>query len=136
MIDTRFSVSIQIMMTVANHPDELVTSELLANALDTNPTFIRKMVSKLVEAKLVLSFRGQGGGIKLAKKPSDISLKDIYIASTDEKRLVNVHSKPVIKHCKVSCNIHQVLEEIVCGVEHSTQAYLAKKSLSDLMKKI
>lgn len=136
MIDTRFSVSVQIMMTVAYHPDELVTSELLANALDTNPTFIRKIISRLVEGDLIKSYRGKGGGIKLAKKPSEISLKDIYLASTNEKRLVNVHSKPVYRACKVSCCIENVLEDIVCGIEHSTQTYLAKKNLSDLMKKV
>lgn len=136
MIDTRFSVSVQIMMTVAIHQDEMVNSELLATVLKTNPTFIRKIVSRLVEAELLNSFRGKGGGIQLARRPQEINLKDIYVAATNEKRLVNIHCKPVVKNCKVSCNIEQVLEEIVCGIESATQSYLAKKTLHDLMKKI
>ncbi len=136
MIDTRFSVSVQIMMTAAHHKDEMVNSELLAAVLQTNPTFIRKVVSRLVEAELLVSFRGKGGGIQLARPANEISLKDIYVAATNEKRLVNIHNKPVTKHCKVSCGINDVLEEIVCGIEHSTQNYLAKKSLHDLLKKV
>ncbi len=136
MIDTRFSVSIQIMMTVAHHKDELVTSELLANALDTNPTFVRKMVSRLVEADLLNSYRGKGGGIELARKPNQISLNDIYIASTNEKKLINVHNKPIVKTCEVSCCIKSVLNNLVDGIETSTQSYLAKKTLHDLMKQV
>ncbi len=136
MIDTRFSVSIQIMMTAAHHKDELVTSELLANALDTNPTFVRKMVSRLVEADLLKSYRGKGGGIELARRPNQISLNDIYIASTNEKKLINVHNKPVVKTCEVSCCIKSVLNNLVDGIESSTQSYLAKKTLHDLMKQV
>lgn len=137
MVDTRFSVSIQIMMSLAYYgEDELSSSESLARSLKTNPTFIRKLVSSLVEHELIESFRGKGGGIKLAKSPDKISLNDIYIASTGEKRLISVHQKPVVKSCAVSNCIDGVLDDIVCGLEKTTQAYLAKKYLSDLMKKV
>ncbi len=136
MVDTRFSVSVQIMMTLAFHGDELQNSETLAKVLKTNPTFIRKLVSNLVEAKLVVSFRGKGGGIKLAKDPSEINLNDLYIASTGEKALISLHKKPTMKACPVSRCIDGVLDDIVSGIERSTQGFLANKTLSDLMKKV
>lgn len=136
MEDTRFSVSIQIMMTLGNHPKELISSEYLSKALNTNPAFIRKLVSKLVNAGLIDSFRGKSGGIKMAKAPSAISLKEIYLASIEDKKLISVHKKPVLKHCPVSCCIDNVLKDISEGIEDSTTAYLSKKSLSDLMKKV
>jgi Rrf2 family protein len=136
MVDTRFSVSVQIMMTLAHHSDEMLSSDMLAKALKTNPTFVRKLVSKLVCAKLIDSYRGKGGGIKMAKLPSEISLKDIYLASTEDKTLISVHKKPVIKACQVSCCIGLILDDIVNGIEHSTQNFLSKKNLSDLMKSV
>ncbi len=136
MVDTRFSVSIQIMMTLAAHSDELVNSEFLAKVLKTNPTFVRKLVSNLVAAELVTSFRGKGGGIKIANQPKEISLKDIYLASTDEKPLINVHKKPIAKQCLVSCCINDVLKNIVSGIEESTQKYLEGKTLQDLMSQV
>lgn len=136
MIDTRFSISVQIMMTIAHHKDELVKSELLAKVLDTNPTFIRKIVARLVDAGLVTGFRGKGGGLQLARKASEISLKEIYIASTEEKKLINMHNKPIKKSCKVSCCIDEVLEEVVNGIESATWQYLSKKTLLDLLKKV
>lgn len=136
MVDTRFSVSIQIMMSLAYHQDELMNSEGLAKTLKSNPTVIRKLVSNLVDAKLVQSFRGKSGGIKLGRTPDQITLKDIYLAATGEKPLISCHKKPVMKACPVSCCIENVLEGIVSGIESSTQNYLAKKNLHDLMKQV
>jgi Rrf2 family protein len=136
MVDTRFSVSVQIMLTLAYHDEELTNSEGLAKILKTNATFIRKLVSNLVEAKLVESFRGKGGGIKLARKAQDITLKEIYVASTDDKCLISLHKKPALKACPVSCCIHDVMNEIVEGIEFSTQNYLMKKNLGDLLRKV
>ncbi len=105
MVDTRFSVSIQIMMALAYcGEDELSSSETLAKSLKTNPTFIRKLVSGLVEHELVQSYRGKGGGIKLAKSPDKISLNDIYLASTGEKRLISIHKKPEFPEPKILGN--------------------------------
>lgn len=136
MVDTRFSVCVQIMMSLAYHSDEMMNSDILAAALKTNPTFVRKLISKLVEAKLVKSFRGKGGGVKLAKSPDSISLNQIYVAATDDKALISSHNKTPLKACPVSCCIQNVLNEIVNDIEDSTQKYLAGKSLTDLMKKV
>jgi Rrf2 family protein len=136
MVDTRFSVSVQIMMTLALHSDELLNSELLAKLLKTNATFVRKLVSNLVEAGLIESFRGKGGGIKIAKSPSVISLNDIYSAATEQKKLISQHKKPVIKACPVSCSIKNVMDDIVDGIEGATTSYLSKKTLHELIKHI
>ena len=137
MVDTRFSVSVQIMVTLAYHSaDEMMNSELLAKSLKTNATFIRKLVSNLVDAELVESFRGKGGGVKLAKDPTAISLKEIYLASTEAKTLISAHKKPISKACPVSCSFDDIFCDIVEGIEFSTQNYLAKKYLSDLLKKV
>lgn len=136
MVDTRFSMSVQIMMSLAYHGEELMNSEQLAKSIKTNATFVRKLVSRLVEAGLVQSFRGKAGGIKLAKSPSDISLKDIYLASTCEKTLITCHKKPVNKNCPVSGCIEEVIGEIVDGIEETTKKYLLHKKLDQLMKKV
>ncbi len=136
MIDTRFPVSVHIMLTLAYHQDELINSEYLSKSLNTNPTFIRKLVSRLVEAGLIESFRGKGGGIKIAQSPSKISLADIYAASLEDKTLVSPHKKPVSKACIVSCSMNAILCDIVQGIESSTKSYLSKMYLSDLLKKV
>lgn len=136
MVDTRFSMSVHIMLTLAYHQDELTNSDSLSKILKTNPTFIRKLVSRLVDAELIESYRGKGGGIKMVKSPSEITLKDIYCASVDEKCLLSTHSKPVSKACPVSCSVTDILDNIKDGIEDTTKGYLSKMRLSDLLKKV
>ncbi len=137
MVDTRFSLSVHVMMTLAyNKEDQLVNSEYLAGVLKTNATFVRKIVSRLVEAELVESFRGKGGGIKIARSPSEISLSEIYSAAVEEKCLVSTHKKPIFKNCPVSCSMDGILDDIVDGIEDSTKSYLSRLYLSDLLKKV
>jgi len=136
MVDTRFPVSVHIMISLAYHQDELMNSESLAKNLKTNATFIRKLVARLVEAKLIVSYRGKGGGIKIARSPSQITLRDIYVAASEEKTLVSAPTKPVTKACPVSCSMNTILCEIVSGIETSTKNYLSQKYLSDLLKDV
>lgn len=136
MVDTRFSVSVHIMVSLAYHQDELMSSEDLAKVLKTNATFVRKLVSRLVEAQLVESYRGKGGGIKLARSASDISLDEIYSASLEEKPLMCTPKKPVTKACAVSCSMNEILCNISGGIENSTKSYLSKMTVGDLLKKV
>jgi Rrf2 family protein len=136
MVDTRFPVSVHIMVSLAYHYDELMNSEQLASVVKTNPTFIRKLVSRLVEAGLIESFRGKGGGIKIAKSPADISLKDIYLASLEEKPLLCAPKKPITKACPVSCSMNDILCKVIEGMEITTQNYLSSMTLQDLLEQV
>lgn len=137
MVDTRFSVSLQIMVTLAVHgQDQLSNSSDLARVLKTNPTFVRKLTARLVEAGLVESFRGKNGGIRLARLPKDIGLDEIYCVASSEKPLFASSQKPVTKACKVSCSMDRIFCEVVTGIEGATKSYLAKKTLSDLINKV
>ena len=55
MVDTRFSVSFQIMVTLAYHSDELMSSESLSKVFKNESNLYTKTSFK--------SSRGQGGGI-------------------------------------------------------------------------
>ncbi len=136
MVDTRFSVSLHIMITLAYDRDSLSNSEILATSLKTNATFVRKLVSKLVAGGLVESQRGKGGGVRLGKDPKQISLKDIYLVALDEKPIISTHKNPVHKSCAVSCSMSEILKKLVHDMDANTQAHLDKIRLSDLLKKV
>ncbi len=112
-----------------------MTSEKLAAGIRTNPTVIRRLVSKLVEAGLLQSFKGKAGGIKLAKSPKEISLREVYLAVSD-KTLIATPLKDPNKNCAVSCAIKKLMCEIVSGLEASSLQYLSNIRLSDLTAKI
>lgn len=112
-----------------------MTSEQLADGIGTNPTVIRRLLSKLVEAGLVESFKGKAGGVKLAKTPKEISLKEIYKAIGD-KRLIACPDREPKKSCEVSCSMGKIFEEVVTGLEKNSMAYLSGIRLSDMTAKV
>lgn len=132
MVDTRFAVSVHFMTALAHHQPELLSSEQLAKGVKTNPSFIRKLVVSLAAAGLVESVRGKAGGIRLAKKPKDISLAQIYEAVT-ENALIAVPGKAPEKECVISCGIGGVLCKISEEIEANTLKVLGKRSLQDIL---
>ncbi|MBS1958492.1 MAG: Rrf2 family transcriptional regulator [Bdellovibrionales bacterium] len=132
MVDTRFTVSVHMMTSLAYHRQRLLSSELLAEGIKTNASFIRKLVTKLSAAGLVESVRGKSGGIRLAKNPKDVTLDQIYKAVVDST-LIAVPTKSPQKSCKVSCGIGSVLCKISDEIEEGTLKQLSKTTLQAVL---
>lgn len=123
------------MTVLAYHKPDLMTSEELASSIRTNPTVIRRLVAKLVDAGLLETFKGKAGGIRMAKSPKEITLKDIYEAVLDKKLMATPCKEPY-KQCVVSCNMGTLLSEVAEGIEQNSMAYLSGIKLSDLTSQI
>lgn len=135
MLDQRFAVSVHIMTVLSYHKGELMTSEILAAGIRTNPTVVRRLVAKLSEAGLVESFKGKTGGVRLNESRKEISLKDIYVAVSG-KPLLNTPDKEPFKNCMVSCAMKKILCDVSTGLENNSMNYLSKIKLSDLTSKV
>lgn len=57
-----------------------MTSAELATCMTTNPVVVRRTMAGLREAGLVRSEKGHGGGWKIARDLSSVTLKDIFDA--------------------------------------------------------
>lgn len=114
---------------------KLVTSDYLAKSIRTNPTVVRRLVARLVDAELVKAYKGKSGGIELAKCPDKISLGDIYSATVEKTLLASPDKSPVRK-CAVSCSMVEMMKSIIGGVEESSIKYLSGITLADLRGKI
>lgn len=137
MNDQRFSVSVHIMTSLAFHKGEKMTSDQLADSIRTNPTVVRRLLAKLSEAGLLDSFKGKAGGVILNKSPKEITLRDIYMATVEDKKLLcNPPEKEPAKGCAVSCSMKKILSDVVDGFEEHSLSYLSKIRLSDLTSKI
>ena len=60
--------------------DGPMTSDQLAACLRTNPVVVRRTMAGLREAGLVLSEKGHGGGWRLGRPLSGITLRDVHTA--------------------------------------------------------
>ena len=138
MVDQKFSVAVHIMTVLAFEKCEngnLYTSEQLAQSVRTNPTVVRRLVARLVDAGVLKSYKGKSGGVQLAKCPGDITLDAIYEAVSD-KTLLNAPVRKAHKPCAVSCSMGKLMNGVIEGVESNSKKYLAGISLKDLASQV
>jgi len=77
----QFTVAAHIMAALGYFRGEEISLATLAHSLNADPTFVRKSLSKLSKAGLVVTKRGKSGASVLARPPRQITLLDIYRAS-------------------------------------------------------
>lgn len=68
----------------AQEPDHAVSTRDIADVLHVSDNHLSKVAQRLAKSGLVVSRRGPGGGVLLAKPAADITLLDIYQAIEGE----------------------------------------------------
>ena len=70
---------LHVLLHMADH-DGPQTSEVLAEAMSTNPVVIRRIMAGLKEHGYVQSEKGHGGGWTLSCDLAKVTLRDVYTA--------------------------------------------------------
>src|SRR3979490_2298246 len=128
----QFAVAAHIMAALGYFRGEEITSAILADSVNADPTFVRKSLSKLSKAGLVVTKRGKSGASVLARPPRQITLLDIYRASTAPPAFA-IHSYPVNKRCPVSCNLKECMSEVLSQGQYSFERSLAQIPLANMI---
>ena len=113
----QFSVATHIMAFLGFNDGKEISSSTVAESVNADPTFVRKSLSKLTKAGLVLTTRGKSGASVLARSPRQITLLDIYRASAAPP-VFAIHSYPTEQRCPVSSTLKHVYPE--CFLRHRT----------------
>jgi Rrf2 family protein len=131
----QFAVAAHIMAALGYFHGEQISSATLAESVNADPTFVRKSLSKLSKAGLVVTKRGKSGASMLSRSPRRITLLDIYRASAAPPAFA-IHSYPVEKRCPVSCHLKECMSELLSQAQNSFERSLAKITLADLVGQI
>ena len=135
MVNQQFATAVHVLTALAFHKKSLMSSEVLAQSVNTNPVVIRRLLSQLTKAHLVSTTRGKAGGVKLAQEPHMITLKDVYLALSPSDPMAP-RDKAAMKECPVSCSMFSIMTHVSEGTQKATMKYLESQKLSDLTKKI
>jgi Rrf2 family protein len=131
----QFTVAAHIMAALGYKHGEEISSAILAKSVSADHTFVRKSLSKLSKAGLVVTKRGKSGASMLSRSPRQITLLDIYRASAAPPAFT-IHSYPVEKRCPVSCHLKECMSELLSQAQNSFERSLAKITLADLVGQI
>ncbi len=133
--NVQFSVASHMMASLASRQGKEMRSAELASSVNADPSFIRRVLSKLVKAGLVNTSRGKGGACWLARPSTDITLLDIYRAS-EAPATFSVHLYPVARTCQVSRNIKGCLDDVLCQAQLGFESQLAQQTLADIVERV
>ena len=128
----QFAVATHIMTALGFYYGKTVTSTSLAESVNTDPTFVRKSLSKLAKAGLVVTSRGKNGCCALSRPPDTISLGDIYAASEPAPAFA-IHRYPIEKTCPISSGIQGCMSIVQEETQQIVHASLAKISLASVV---
>lgn len=119
--------------------DELMTIQQISSAYDISKNHLMKVVQKLVKAGYVESVRGQGGGLRLRKCPSDIRLGRLVREIEPELALVECQRADntcvITPVCRLSGLLKKARDTFLSELDNSTlEDLLPRKTQKDLVR--
>jgi Rrf2 family protein len=133
--NVQFAVATHIMVVLSYRSGEEISSRLLSESVNANPTFVRKSLSKLAKAGLIVTRRGKTGASTLARTAARITLLDIYRASGSPPAFVS-HSYPVESECIVSRNFKICMSGVLSEVQEGFERSLSAITLAKLTRRV
>ena len=135
-ITSRFTVAVHTLLVINTFQDKVkTTSEFIAGSVNVNPVVIRRTMQSLKAAGMI-DVKAGSGGARLARRPEDITLFDVYSAvDSVEGDLFHFHESPN-PACPVGRNIHAVLDVKLQEAQAALENRLKKTTLADLAGQI
>ena len=131
----QFSDAIHILTYIEIYKNtDLLSSEMIAKSVETNPANIRKIMSQLKKAGLIITQVGKPNPT-LAKSPEAITLLDVYKSIEGNTNLIQIDPK-TDPNCIVGANIQAVLNEKYDALQKKVEEEMKEITLDTLSHQI
>lgn len=113
---------------MALEPEAVVSAGILAERCGVSENHIAKVLQQLARGDLVASVRGVGGGYRLLRSPSKITMADVVSciegASRDDEGCRECPFRSEKKSCldAPACNVHGMLGQLQATVFQTFEA--------------
>ena len=123
--------AIRALCFIAVRRGEVVSVAQLVSCLKIPRPFLRKILQILHKEKILVAFKGQGGGFKLAHKPNKISLVQLITIFQGKLRLNECLFKgalcPSVKTCRLKKRVDKIEQYMATQLKTITIASLISK---------
>ena len=124
--------ALRIITSLATH-DGVVDAKALAEETSVTQRFTLKILHKLVQGGLVISYKGVNGGYKLAQAPDNITLRQV-IELIDGPimmmRCLESSESCALNKDKTACIYHHIFDTISLDVAKKLSAITIKDVLN------
>ncbi|MBI2275749.1 MAG: Rrf2 family transcriptional regulator [Dechloromonas sp.] len=121
--------TLRVLIYLALEPERLATIPEMASAYGISENHLMKVVHRLARSGTIESVRGKGGGVRLARPPTDIRLGEVIRASEGDSAIVKCLSDTA-NSCRIApvCRLSKILNDAFTGLYRSLDAF----TLADL----
>lgn len=130
----RYAVMAMVDLSYYSKDDKAIALHEISNRQDIAVSYLEQLFNKLKKHNLVESFRGPGGGYKLAKKAKDISIFAIISAVDESIKITRCES--MSKGCLTKQNKICFTHALWDGLGKQITDYLESISLQDVSDNI
>ncbi len=134
--NSQFAVAVHVLALIAKYGDENVKSDFIAESVNTNAVVIRRLLCSLQQSELVVSQTGASGGTRLARKPENINLLEVYRAVLPDTEIFALHRQTPNQNCLIGKNIQAVLERLQNEIDEAVENKLARFTLADVIEAV
>ena len=129
---SRFFLAVRAIAWLAEE-DSVCPSALIADGVHTHATFLRRLFAPLVRSGVAQVHEGRVGGYALGRQPDEITLADIYQATS------RLGDRPPVtpadgQTCEADAPIVHALEDIVRLGEARFIETLSEYTIADLLR--
>lgn len=128
-LTTMTDYALRLLMYVAQQPERLYTISEVARFHDISEAHVMKVTHQLGLLGWIETVRGKGGGMRLARPPSDINLGAVVRGIESDFALVECFSTESQCALTNKCQLAKVMD----GALQSFMAHLDEFSLADIL---
>ncbi|BBI33797.1 Rrf2 family transcriptional regulator [Cohnella abietis] len=116
-----------MLFLVAATPNKPIGVQQLAEKQNVSPTYLSKILTKLVKAGMIESASGANGGYRLKRNWEEISFLDIIHAIEGTASLFD---------CALDHGPECMIQQVVLAAEQKMEEHLRNQTMSELAKTI
>ena len=128
----------RVLMYLATTPEEKTSIQAISEGFDISENHLVKVVHRLGKEDFLITTRGRGGGIRLARAPSLINLGDVIRRMEPHFNLVECFDKetnscPLVRVCELKQVLAKARDAFLSALDNFTladittnQAHIAK----------
>lgn len=116
-----------MLFLAAFPPNKLIGVQQLAERQEVSPTYLSKILTKLVKAGMIESTSGANGGYRLKRNWEEISFLDVIHAIEGSASLFD---------CEMNHGSECLVQKVMVSAEEKMEDFLKNQKLSEIAKKM
>jgi Rrf2 family protein len=129
-LSAKTEYALRAMLDLASHPTARTTVPAIAERQGIPRKFLPMVLETLIQAGLVHSIRGYGGGVELSTEPSAITVRRIIECVEGPQQLYDSNSRGSYETHQLDSGLRDVLDR----ASNAMLGVLEQASLADLVK--